>query len=298
MRFLPNYTDVPMPSHILSHSLLFACTLSLSARANPVIEIWPEGKVPGQITTEQETVVPRNDGFTRITHVSRPTLTVFSASSPDGKPTPAVIVCPGGGYNYTVVDKEGSEIATWLNSAGITAIVLKYRTPRHRDGALQDAQRSIRIVRARAVEWKIDPKQLGIIGFSAGGHLAARTSTAFDKPSYEALDGIDQQSTRPDFALLVYPAYLDNGKGSIAPELNIEAKIPPTLIVHNEDDKSFVIGSKIYQAALEKANISHQFLLYPTGGHGYGMRCQGDAKSWPADTLKWLGSQGVTLPKR
>lgn len=286
-----------MKSNSIFHALLLTFSLPVLANANPVVEVWPEGKVPGIITTKQEAEVKRGDGFTRITNVSRPTLTVFPAASPDGKPTPAVIVCPGGGYGYTVVDKEGSEIATWLNSVGITAIVLKYRTPQNRDGALQDAQRSIRIVRARATEWKIDPKQLGIIGFSAGGHLAARASTAFDKPSYEALDETDQQSARPDFALLIYPAYLDNGKGDVAPELNLQAKIPPTLIVHNEDDKTYVIGSKLYQAALEKASIPHQFLLYPTGGHGYGMHCKGDAKTWPNDTLKWLSTQGVKFHK-
>ncbi len=177
-----------------------------------------------------------------------------------------MIVCPGGGYGYTVIDKEGTEIAAWLNSAGISALVLKYRTPNNRAGALQDAQRALSFARERAAEWNVDPQRLGIIGFSAGGHLAARTSTSFGERSYPAIDAIDEKSCRPDFAVLVYPAYLDNKQGQTAPELNLTATIPPTLIVHNEDDKTHVVGSKIYDAALTAAKVPHEFAFYPTGG--------------------------------
>jgi acetyl esterase/lipase len=245
--------------------------------------------MPGQGAKEPETEVPRNDGFHRITNVSRPTLMLFPAPrKPGAVPAPAMIVCPGGGYGYTVIDKEGTEIAAWLNSAGISALVLKYRTPNNRTGALQDAQRALSLAREHGWDWNVDPQRLGIIGFSAGGHLAAKASTSFDTRSYPAVDAIDQQSCRPDFAVLVYPAYLADKEGHVASDLNLQAQIPPTLILHNEDDKTLVIGSKAYDAALTEAKVGHEFKLYPTGGHGYGLHCTGDARAWPDDALKWL----------
>jgi acetyl esterase/lipase len=261
-----------------------------SPQASSAVELWPEGKMPGKGAKEPESEVPRNDGFHRITNVSRPTLTLFQATRQDGRSAPAMIVCPGGGYNYVVLDKEGSEIAKWLNRAGITALVLKYRVPNNRDGALQDAQRAVSLTRARAEEWKIDPNRLGVIGFSAGGNVAAKTSTRFDERSYPAVDEVDQESCRPDFAVLVYPAYLDDKAGRVSPDLNLSAKIPPTLIVHSADDKNHVTGSRIYHAALEAAKIAHKFNLYPTGGHGYGLHCVNEARTWPKDALLWLES--------
>jgi len=249
--------------------------------------------MPGRGAKEPEAEVKRDDGFQRITNVSRPTLALFPAVPKDGAAAPAMIVCPGGGYSYTVMDKEGSEIAAWLNSAGITALVLKYRTPNNREGALQDVQRSLSLVRARAGEWKIDPNRVGVIGFSAGGNVAAKASTRFDERAYSAIDEVDRQSCRPDFVVLVYPAYLDDKAGHVSPDLNLAAKIPPTLIVHSEDDKPFVPGSKIYDAALTEAKVPHEFRLYPTGGHGYGLHCEREAKAWPADALSWLGRIGV-----
>jgi len=257
------------------------------------IPIWPEGKMPGHAASEPEgPQSPEKTDATRITNISHPTLTVFPAPKKDA-PAPAMIVCPGGGYSYVVYDKEGTEIAAWLNSAGITALVLKYRTPHNRDGALQDIQRALSLVRAHSSEWNIDPKRLGVIGFSAGGNLSAKASTHFDERTYPAIDEIDQQSCRPDFAVLVYPAYLDDKEGHVASDLNLKAKIPPTLIVHTEDDKTFVPGSKLYHAALDEAKVPNEFLLYPTGGHGYGLRCTKDAKAWPQAALEWLHKIGV-----
>lgn len=201
-----------------------------------------------------------------------------------------MIVCPGGGYSYTVMDKEGTEIAAWLNANGISALVLKYRTPNNREGALQDAQRSLSLTRAHAAEWSIDPKRLGIIGFSAGGNVAAKASAPLEERSYPSIDAVDQQTCRPDFAVLVYPAYLDDKAGNVSSDLNLKAQIPPTLIVHSEDDKTHVVGSKIYHAALDAAKVAHEFKLYPTGGHGYALHCEREAKVWPEDALKWLKS--------
>jgi acetyl esterase/lipase len=262
------------------------------------VEVWPEGKMPGNGAKEPEAEVPRNDGFLRITNVSRPTLTLFPAPRKAGAAAaPAMIVCPGGGYGYTVIDKEGTEIAAWLNSAGFSALVLKYRTPNNRAGALQDAQRALSLARERAAEWNIDPQRLGIIGFSAGGNLAAKASAPLEKRSYPAIDAIDRQSCRPDFAVLVHPAYLDDKSGHVARDLNLKAKIPPTLIVHSADDKTHVVGSKVYHAALTAANVPHEFAFYPTGGHGYALHCTGDAKAWPEDARKCLEKTLPTLGK-
>lgn len=254
------------------------------------IDVWPEGKMPGRGASEPEAdMPPKADDVRRITNVSRPNLTVFPATN---KKAPAMIVCPGGGYSYVTYNKEGTEIAAWLNSNGITAVVLKYRVPHNREGALQDVQRALSLARAHAAEWNIDPKRLGVIGFSAGGNMAAKASTLFDQRSYPVIDKVDRQSCRPDFAILVYPAYLEKD-GQIAPDLNLKANIPPTLIVQTEDDKTFINGGKIYHAALDEAKVPNQFLLYPTGGHGYALRSAKDVRVWPQAALVWLRKIGI-----
>ncbi len=280
--------------------LLMTTALMGAARGGPpspagqvVVDVWPEGKMPGNGAKAAEAEVSRNDGFHRITNVSRPTLTLFPVPSRDGRPAPAVIVCPGGGYGYVVVDKEGSEIAAWLNAQGLAALVLKYRVPNNRAGALQDLQRSLSLVRSKAEEWRIDPKRVGTMGFSAGGNLAAKAGAPLEPRSYPAVDAIDGQSCRPDFTMLIYPAYLDDKAGKVSPEIDLQADLPPTLIVHNDDDKTHVVGSKIYAAALAAAGKRHDLKLYPTGGHGYGLHSQGDAKAWPEEARKWLEKLGL-----
>ena len=276
----------------LLHCLLVLLLISQTARPNPsaTVDVWPENKMPGNVAKKPEAEKPSKDSFHRITNVSNPTLTLFPAPE---KNAPAVIVCPGGGYSYVVIDKEGTGIAAWLNSIGFSAAVLKYRNPDNRAGALQDLQRALRLVRTRAGEWNIDPKRLGVIGFSAGGNLAAKASNLFDRPSYQTIDGVDRQSCRPDFALLVYPAYLDGKKGGLSEDLDLKADIPPTLIVHSEDDENFVSGSKLYAAALAKAKIPHQFILYQTGGHGYALHCTKEARAWPKAAEEWLHKTAV-----
>ncbi|HSU66621.1 MAG TPA: alpha/beta hydrolase [Tepidisphaeraceae bacterium] len=287
------------------HCHLIACLVALCVFTAPAfaqttqpvasvtVEVWPEGKMPGHGANDPEQDRPaKSDHVRRITDISRPTLSVFPAP---GKPAaaPAVIVCPGGGYSYVVFDKEGTEIAQWLNSNGVAAIVLKYRTPHNRDGAFQDVQRAVSLTRAHAAEWNIVPNRVGVIGFSAGGNLAAKASTDFEPRTYAPIDAVDQLSCRPDFAILIYPAYLAQKDGTLAADLNLKAKIPPTLIVHSEDDKTFVAGSKAYHAALDDAKIPNEFLLYHTGGHGYGLRCTLEAKAWPKAALAWLQRIGV-----
>jgi acetyl esterase/lipase len=269
--------------------LAAASASALDATPATTVDVWPEGRMPGRGADEPEAERPSKDQFHRITNISRPTLTVFPAAK---KGAPAVIVCPGGGYNYVVYDKEGTEVAAWLNSNGFTALVLKYRTPKNREGALQDLQRALSLARARAPEWNIDPKRLGVIGFSAGGNLAAKASTLFDQRSYQAIDAVDKQSCRPDFAVLVYPAYLER-EGRVAPDLDLKARIPPTLIVSTEDDNISAGGSKLYHAALDEAKAPNEFLLYPTGGHGYGLRSEREVRVWPQAALEWLHKVGV-----
>lgn len=250
-----------------------------------VIDVWTNSKMPGDGATEPEAEMPaKGDNVQRITNISRPTLALFPAKN---KRAPAVIICPGGGYNYVTYNKEGVEVAEWLNSLGITALVLKYRTPKNRDGAFQDLQRALSLARANAGKWMIDAGRIGVIGFSAGGHLAAKASNLFKNRSYSPVDAVDKKSCRPDFVMLVYPAYLER-EGKIATELNLKAKIPPTLIVHNEDDKNFIAGSKIYHAALDAEKVKNTFLLYQSGGHGYGLRSTKDVGVWTKDAAEWL----------
>ena len=262
-----------------------------AATAKITVDVWPDGRMPGHGAAEPEGERPANDNVRRITNVSHPTLTIFLAPKKDAA-SPAMIVCPGGGFSYVSYTKEGTDIAEWLNSVGISAVLLKYRVPENREGALQDLQRAISVARAHAAEWNIDPKRLGVMGFSAGGNLVAKASTLFDQRTYTPIDSIDGQSCRPDFAVLVYPAYLEKD-GQIAPELNLKAKIPPTLIIVAEDDKTYVNSSKIYHAALDAAKVSNEFLLYPTGGHGFGLRTEKDARVWPQAALDWLHKIGV-----
>lgn len=292
-----------MTSFLHSPSLfLFLAFASLPLRASEskppsssvIVELWPESRMPGKAAPESETVLPgRGDDVLRLTQVSRPTLEVFPAPRSGATSAPAVIICPGGGYSALAYDKEGTDIARWLTSAGITAAVLKYRVPGNRDGAFQDIQRAVRLARARGADWNIDPARLGVIGFSAGGHLSACASTGFARPAYPPIDDSDRLSARPDFAILVYPAYLDTKGGTVAPELDLSADIPPSLIIHSEDDKSFISGSRIYDAALTAAGRAHDFKLYATGGHGYGLRCQKDARAWPDYVLEWLRRSGI-----
>jgi acetyl esterase/lipase len=256
------------------------------------LNVWPDGRMPGHGAPKPEnTSQPNADYVVHITNVSTPMITVYRADAKAG-PTPAMLICPGGGYGQLAYNKEGTEIAAWLNSIGITGIILKYRVPGNRDGAFQDAQRAIRLARAHAHDWNIAPDRLGIIGFSAGGHLAARSSANADQVSYPPIDAIDQLSCRPDFTVLVYPAYLEVA-GKLAPELTLSSAIPPTFIAHTEDDHAFVEGSKLYFAALQANKVPSEFALFPHGGHGYGLRCKSDAKVWPSRCEAWLRQRGI-----
>jgi acetyl esterase/lipase len=257
-----------------------------------VIDVWPAGAMPGKPADLPEALQPsKGDNVDRITNVSHPTLSLFRAA-PATKPTPVLIICPGGGYGILAFNKEGTDIAAWLAANGITAVVLKYRVPGNRDGAFQDIQRAIRVVRQHAQEWNIDPARVGVMGFSAGGHLCARLSTDPTQVAYPAVDGADALPTRPDFAVLVYPAYLEHG-GALPPELPVSAQNPPTILIHTDDDHAFIAGSRVFHAALDAAGVANEFACYPTGGHGYGLRSTAAVQVWPERVLAWLTQRGL-----
>ena len=262
-------------------------------RATATVPLWPKGQMPGRGSTGPEKELPaRGDNVIRLTDINEPTITVFKVPGTN-KPTPAVIICPGGAYSILAFNKEGTEIAAWLNSIGITGIVLKYRVPGNLDGAFQDIQRAMRLVRHSAADWNIAPNHIGVMGFSAGGHLSARLSTNADKSTYPKLDAVDEEKLRPNFAILVYPAYLSEVPGKLSAALPVNDKTPPTFMVHAEDDKSFVAGSKIYHVALEAAKVPTEFFLCATGGHGHGLRSEKEVGVWPKKCREWLMKAGI-----
>ncbi len=272
---------------VLVLSLSFS--LHLFAQDKEIIHLWP-GKVPNETEAKHKPVeTDNNSGFvTRITDITDPAMVVFPAPKYNNKGV-GVIVCPGGGYSILAIDKGGYEIAEWLNTLGYSAFVLQYRVPNKREGALMDAQRAVRIIRSRAQEWNINTDKIGIIGFSAGGSLSARTSTMYINNTYPKVDKLDSVSCKPDFALLIYPAYLDQGENrSLTPELQVNEYTPPTFIFQTADDK-YANSALVYTQALRDAKVPVELHLLPNGGHGYGLR-PGNvaAETWPGLAETWL----------
>jgi acetyl esterase/lipase len=276
-----------------------------------VVELWP-GKVPGDVGIKgQETSRIHQSplvGPTKlITNVTRPTLTIFRPSAEKNTGT-AMLICPGGGYWDLYWELEGEEVAAWLNSVGITGIILKYRCPRRpreveREPALGpqlDAQRAVSLVRSRAAEWGIDPRRIGIVGFSAGGHLAIATATGFAKRKYVPIDAVDQVSCRPDFAVMCYSGYLKaKDKNELAPGIQIPADTPPVFLAHASDDKisyggSLSENSAVMYLALKSAGIPTELHIYATGDHDFGVRQNEKLpSSWTHLCVKWLQNQGM-----
>lgn len=264
-------------------------SMNIFPQSKNMIYLWPD-KVPGEKKEKQQPVIAesRNDGVLRIAEITNPAFEVFPAS-PASANGAAVIICPGGGYNILAYDKEGTEVAAWLNSLGISAFVLQYRVPQKKEGALQDIQRAIRLVRQNAGNWNIDPELTGVMGFSAGGSLSARSATLFNSKTYQPVDQADSISCRPSFALLIYPAYLDQGPDfSLTPEIKLSKELPPMFIFQTADD-TFANSSLVMAAALRKMKIPVELHLMPEGGHGYGLR-KGitAAESWPVMAEKWF----------
>jgi acetyl esterase/lipase len=262
--------------------------ISMQLFSQDIIHLWP-GNVPGE-TASKKAAVPTSDtskGVTRLTDVTDPTLQVFK---PTGKGNgAAVVVCPGGGYQILAINLEGYEVAKWLSQQGYTAFVLQYRVPKKQEGALQDVQRAIRIVKSQAKQWQLDPEKIGVMGFSAGGSLSARISTLYNKDSYTKTDAADNLSAKPAFALLIYPAYLDQGTNrTITPELAIDAQTPPMFLFATADDP-YGNSALVMAGALRDAKVPVELHFYPNGGHGYGLRSGNPAADvWPALAQKWL----------
>ena len=272
------------------------------------VNVWPS-KAPGEKGDVGEEKVqeskPGEKKVKRITNVTVPTLTVFKPAK-DKDTGAAVVIAPGGGYNILAWDLEGEEVAAWLNSIGVTGVVLKYRVPRRADAkggpppqALMDAQRAISMVRGKAKAWGLDPKRIGMLGFSAGGHLTAWTSTNFDKRAYEALDDVDKISCRPDFAVLIYPAYLlGKTKGELAPDIRVTKETPPTFFAHAGDDPVRPENSTTMYLALKKAGVPAELHIYEKGEHGFGLGGTDPVLStWPDRLAAWLNERGL-LTKR
>jgi acetyl esterase/lipase len=276
--------------------------------ASQTIDLWP-GAAPGENgTIGEEQAKTKDDGktITSLTNVTKPTITV-SRPEKDKDTGVAIVVCPGGGYNNLAWDHEGAMVARWLNSIGVTAAVLKYRVPRRPDTpkgqppvqALMDAQRALSLVRSKADDWGLDPKRIGILGFSAGGHLGAWASTNSDKRSYEAIDAADRADCRPDFAVLIYPGgVIQRGTDQLTPEIRVTSQTPPTFLVHATDDPGSENSVYLY-LALKRAGVPVEAHLYGSGGHGFGMR-PGDKPnaSWPQRCEDWLRARRILEPNK
>ncbi|MDR3687749.1 MAG: alpha/beta hydrolase [Fimbriimonas sp.] len=262
---------------------------------HPLLTLWPTGNPGGWTRTDQESQEKSADSdFLIVKSVSKPTLEVFrSKSAKPGAPT--VLICPGGGYFIEAIEHEGWEIATRLNLAGIHAAVLKYRLPnREQDKplhkvVLQDTQRALRLLRSHATEYGLTPNRIGIMGFSAGGHAAAVTSTT-EGATYLDVDSTDKLDYRPDFTVLIYPAYLNRPDTlDLVPELSVTSHTPSAFIVQAMDDPIPIEGSLAYTHACHVAKVPVELHLFPHGGHGYGLRThEPGLQTWPDLLIAWL----------
>jgi acetyl esterase/lipase len=279
-----------------------------------VIALWP-GKVPGddaaKIGEEKFFEMQRNGKPYEVagrpakwlTNVTKPTLTIYRPAK-DKDTGVAMLICPGGGYHNLLWDVHGEEVAEWLNSIGVTGIILKYRVPRRpgedkrqpAPGPLKDAQRAVSLVRSQAKDWGLDPKRIGMVGFSAGGHLVAATATNFDKRAYEPIDDIDKVNCRPDFGVMLYSGYLKlTDKDELAPDLRVSAQTPPIMLVHASDDPvSHVDNSVVMYLALKRAGVSTEMHLYATGGHPFGVRKRDlPCSTWTERCADWLRNEKI-----
>jgi acetyl esterase/lipase len=267
------------------------------------IPIWPKG-APGappnpnppaeaDTTTSKDNLIAGKP-LIRLGNVSNPTITLYQ---PTTKPTDAaVVVFPGGGYHILAIDLEGTEVCDWLTSSGIACIILKYRVPDSgpypkSSAALQDAQRAVSLVRSHAADWHIDPNRIGVLGFSAGAHLAAALSTHYEQRLYPTIDAADNVSCRPDFAVIVYPGYLAIADQNFAPNADIHPteKTPPSFIVQSEDDPVHIENSTVYFLALKNAKVPAELHIYADGGHGWGLRPTNQPVThWPKLVDTWL----------
>jgi acetyl esterase/lipase len=284
------------------------------AAGHTQIPLWP-GAVPDLKPVPGPEMVTRNTKdligglpVTSVTNVTQPTMTMYA---PTGKNTgAAVVVIPGGGFQILAIDLEGTDVCDWLTAKGITCVLLKYRVPsvpyvwkcdcRPHNFALsvpslQDAQRTLRLVRFHAAQWHIDPHKVGVLGFSAGGFLVAEISTNFDRHLYASVDAADKESARPDFAMPIYPGHLATDDDKLNPNVSVSSNTPPTFLVQAEDD--YVDGvnqALVYYVALAKARVPAEMHLYAHGGHAFGLRrTKFPITGWPDLAEAWLRTIGI-----
>ena len=305
-------------NRLLLITIIFLGVTGFSQAQNIEIPLW-SGAIPGAVVSESYKEVPvlENGIVTGVSKVTTPTLTVFVPEKPNGS---AIVICPGGGYAYLAINKEGFKVAKWFNTLGITAFVLKNRLPSDeimKDksiGPLQDAQEAIRYVRRNAEKWAINTQKVGVIGFSAGGHLASTLSTHYKDEVYKVTDSI---SARPDFSILIYPVISMDEKithgGSrknllgTAPsqelidkysnEKQIDTATPPTYIVHAIDDKTVPVENSLqYFLALKNNKVPCEIHFYEKGSHGFGLGNNGTSKNWTIQCEEWLRFKNYATP--
>ena len=295
------------PYRLLLQAMVLAFAAPLMAQAWPptpdhlTMPIWP-GTPPDSVaqthTEEDATTVKDNliagRPLIRLAYVSTPTITLYRPKAINTGA--AILVFPGGGYNILAVDLEGTEVCDWLNAEGITCVLLKYRVPGtgpypKSPAALEDAQRAMRLVRQHAADWAIDPKRVGVLGFSAGGHLSAAVSNLYDQKLYAPIDAADSLSCRSDFSVVVYPGYLAIAEKDFAANeaINPTKDTPPTIIVQAEDDPVHVENAVVYFMQLKKAGVPAELHVYAQGGHGYGLRPTDlPITRWPKLVETWM----------
>lgn len=289
---------------LLISVVLFVVSTAMADGPVPVlIDLWP-GNAPGETTASAGELLPKrpneNPPASRLSKITRPQLDVHLPDPAKSTGT-AILIFPGGGHNYCVIDKEGSEVARWLNELGIAAFVVRYRTKiagsEHPawQRPLQDGQRAVSLVRSRVKDWNLQPDGIGVMGFSAGGQVAATVSSRFSERAYEGVDDVDQQSCRPDFTMLIYPAWLvEEGTVRLADFLPVSKDLPPAFLVHAHDDSITSLSSVAYYTAIKQQGISGELHIYHSGGHGYGIRTvEGtDVHTWPRRAEDWLRRTG------
>ncbi|MBT3381449.1 MAG: alpha/beta hydrolase [Lentisphaerae bacterium] len=280
---------------------IFEATSGPVGGVSAPIPVWPS-LAPGASGNElPEEELNRDDGIRRLTNVSEPAITVYQPTAAQNTGA-AVLVCPGGGYNILAIEHEGTRICEWLAGLGVTGVLLKYRVPAGAKGEanrppLQDAQRALRLVRHRADEWGITANRIGILGFSAGGHLAAAAAACSGEPAYEAADSVDTIDCKPDFAVLIYPAYLldDEDSNCLSQEVAVTEGHCPAFLLHAGDDHIDPAGSLVYWRALKDVGVPAEVHIYQDGGHGFGMGHRDNliGMTWQDRCADWLKVSGL-----
>jgi acetyl esterase/lipase len=291
---------------LLLLSLLAA--LPLHASEPLVVKLWPSGapEKPGVTIEAEKRIEPKSEkDVLRVTNVTEPTLTVYRPAPPITPNGTAVLVCPGGGYGILAIEHEGTQVCDWLNSLGVTAVLLKYRVP-VRDKTpgyepLQDAQRAVGIVRQNALQWGINPKRIGILGFSAGGHLSVMASLHANERTYPTDPALDVADATPNFLIPIYPAYLvgKDDTFTLLPSVQVTPAAPPICLVHAHDDSGVTSasGSALLYMEYKKLKLPAELHIFSNGGHGFGMRkSEKPVAQWPQRVGEWMRTMGLLDP--